>query len=152
MSKPPEIPPVLIPALFPPFIPALTPAVRGERLELQTPAGLVSFYQSHPDPQKLNGPLGTPLLLVHSVNAAASVAEVAPLYDHYSATRPVYAMDLPGFGFSDRSDRPYTIRLMTDAVLAMLSYIRGLHNGAVIDLLGVSLACEYVGQIGRAHV
>ena len=142
MSKSPEIPPVLNPARSP----SLPPAVRGERLELQTSAGAVSFYQSHPDPQKLNVPIGKPLLLVHSVNAAASVAEVAPLYDHYSATRSVYALDLPGFGFSDRSDRPYTIRLMTDAVLAMLAHIRGLHNGAAIDVLGVSLACEYVAR------
>ena len=146
MSKSPEIPPVLMPALPRPFIPALPPAVMGQRLELQTSAGLVSFYQSHPDPQNLNAPTSTPLLLVHSVNAAASVAEVAPLYDHYASTRSVYALDLPGFGFSDRSDRPYTIRLMTDAVLAMLAHIRSLHNGATIDVLGVSLACEYVAR------
>ena len=136
--------------------PALYPAVVGQRIELQTSAGRVSFYQSQPnlqntgpqntDPQTTEPAQATPLLLVHSVNAAASVAEVAPLYDHYRATRPVYAMDLPGFGFSDRSDRPYTIRLMTDAVLAVLAHVRSQHGGVAVDVLGVSLACEYVAR------
>lgn len=58
-----------------------------------------------------------PLLLIHSVNAAASAFEVKPLFDYYRSRRPVYAIDLPGFGLSDRSDRCYSVRTMTDAVL-----------------------------------
>lgn len=85
-------------------------------------------------------------MLVHSVNAAASAAEVAPLYDHYSQTRPTYAMELPGYGLSDRSDRAYTIRLMTDAVLAALAHIRQRHGDAAVDVVGVSLSCEYVAR------
>ena len=123
--------------------PPLYPAVAGLRIELTTPAGIVSFYQSTTVP----GTAQPPLLLVHSVNAAASVAEVAPLYDHYSQTRPTYALDLPGYGFSDRSDRPYTIRLMTDAVLAVLDHIRSRHSDAAVDVVGVSLSCEYAARI-----
>ena len=88
----------------------------------------------------------TPVLLVHSVNAAASAAEVAPLYEHYQKTRPTYAMELPGYGFSDRSNRPYTIRLMTDALLAVLAHIRQRHGEAAVDVVGVSLSCEYVAR------
>ena len=88
-----------------------------------------------------------PILLVHSVNAAASAAEVAPLYDHYRQTRPTYAMELPGYGFSSRSDRQYTIRLMTDAVLTVLAHIRDLHGGAAVDVVGVSLSSEYVARV-----
>ncbi len=56
-----------------------------------------------------DGPEGTrPLVLLHSINAAPSVFEMKPLFDHYRGTRRVYAMDLPGFGFSDRSDRKYS--------------------------------------------
>ncbi len=91
-----------------------------------------------------------PILLVHSVNAAASAAEVAPLYNHYRQTRPTYAMELPGYGFSNRSDRTYTIRLMTDAVLAVLAHIRKLHGDESttlkVDVVGVSLSCEYVAR------
>ena len=123
--------------------PPLLPAVAGQRIELQTAAGLVSFYQSNP----VQNSMLPPLFLVHSVNAAASAAEVAPLYDHYSQKRPTYAIDLPGYGFSDRSDRPYTIRMMTDAVLAVLAHIHSQHGNVAVDMVGVSLACEYVARV-----
>ncbi|MCA9961666.1 MAG: hypothetical protein KC443_21655, partial [Anaerolineales bacterium] len=51
---------------------------------------------------------GRPLLLIHSVNAAASAYEMRPLFEHSRGTRPVYASDLPGYGFSDREARNYT--------------------------------------------
>lgn len=120
--------------------PPLLPAVVGQRVELQTKADLVSFYES-------GTPHGSPLLLIHSVNAAASAEEVAPLYDHYRPSRPTYAIDLPGYGFSSRSDRPYTIRLMTEAVRAVLAHIRSLHGGVAVDVVGVSLSCEYVARV-----
>ncbi len=90
-----------------------------------------------------------PLLLIHSVNAAGSAAEVAPLFDHYRTSRPVYALDLPGFGFSSRADRAYTPRLMTDAVLALLDVMQRNHGGAAVDVLGVSLSCEYAARAQR---
>jgi pimeloyl-ACP methyl ester carboxylesterase len=124
-------------------IPPLDPAVAGQRIELQTSAGSVSFYQSN----AVKTSALPPLLLVHSVNAAASVAEVAPLYEHYSQMRPTYAVDLPGFGFSDRSGRPYTIRLMTDAVMAVLAHIRSQHGHVAVDVVGLSLSCEYVARL-----
>jgi pimeloyl-ACP methyl ester carboxylesterase len=88
----------------------------------------------------------TPMLLIHSVNASASAFEVAPLYDHYRKTRPSYALDLPGYGLSDRSDRVYTIRLMTDAVLAVLAHIQSRHGGATVDVVAVSLSCEFAAR------
>ena len=60
-----------------------------------------------------------PLLLLHSINAAASAYEMKPLFEHYSRERPVYALDFPGYGLSDRSARDYTPRLMTDAIHAL---------------------------------
>lgn len=56
-------------------------------------------------------------------------------------------MELPGYGFSDRSGRPYTIRLLTDAVLAVLAHIRSLNGDAAVDVVGVSLSCEYVARV-----
>ena len=129
-------------ACLSPLIASLPPALAGEQVQLITPSGSVQLYLSGCMPATGQ----TPLLLVHSVNAAASTAEVAPLYEHYRQTRPTYAIDLPGFGLSDRSDRPYTIRLMTDALLAALAHIRSLHGGVAVDVLGVSLACEYAAR------
>ena len=132
---------------LPKTVAPLIAAVVGERVELQTRAGRVSFYQSAELQNLSQNVSQTPLLLVHSVNAAASAAEVAPLYNHYRQTRPTYAIDLPGYGFSDRSDRRYTIRMMTDAVLAVLAHIRSQHGNVAMDVLGVSLACEYVARV-----
>jgi pimeloyl-ACP methyl ester carboxylesterase len=87
-----------------------------------------------------------PLLLVHSVNAAGSAAEVAPLFAHYRKQRAVYALDLPGFGFSDRSDRPYTVRLMTDALQLALAVIQADTGGVAADVVALSLSCEFAAR------
>lgn len=55
----------------------------------------------------------------------------------------MYAIELPGFGFSDRSARAYTPRLMTDALHAALAFIQSEHGGAAVDVLAVSLSCEF---------
>lgn len=124
------------------FIPhklPLSPAVPGERRDLASRAGRLSFYVDGPED-------AAPLLLVHSINAAGSAYEVGPLYRHYRATRRVYALDLPGFGFSDRSSREYTPRLMTDAIHAMVDEIRRIHGEAPIDALALSLSSEFLAR------
>ena len=123
---------------------ALPHALGGERIEWQTPAGRVSAYRSGPG--KDSAVRHPPLVLVHSVNAAGCAFEVLPLYDHYRHTREVVALDLPGFGFSERSDRAYTPRLMTDALLAVVGIVRAQHGGGPVDVLGVSLASEFVAR------
>ena len=117
--------------------PPLPAALVGERFEFSGRAGQLSAYVDG------NGP---PLLLVHSINAAASAAEVRPLYDHYRRSHTVFAIDLPGYGFSDRSDRAYTPRLMTDALHAMLEQIAVRCGQAPVDALAVSLSCEYLAR------
>ena len=82
---------------------------------------------------------GAPLLLLHSINASASAAEVRPLHEHYRATRTVFLIDLPGYGFSERSDRDYTPRLMTDALHAMVGQIWSRCGPVPVDALAVSL-------------
>jgi pimeloyl-ACP methyl ester carboxylesterase len=89
---------------------------------------------------------GPPLLLVHSVNAAASASEVRPLFEHFQGSHTVMAPDLPGYGLSDRSDRVYTPRLMTDA-LHTATQALSLHCGGVpVAALAVSLGCEFLAR------
>lgn len=127
----------------PTVIPALPQPVDGSAITLETPAiGRVAMFMSTP-----SAPAGhRPLLLIHSVNAAGSAYEVRPLFDHAKATRPVYAIDLPGFGLSERSDRTYTPRLMTDAVLAAAAEIRRRHGDVAIDALALSLSAEFLAR------
>ena len=122
--------------------PVLPPAVSGDRREiLDRDTGHLALYEA-------NASAGTsPLLLVHSVNAAGSSYEVRPLFEHYAAAgRPTYALDLPGFGHSERADRPYTIRLMTDAILLALQQVQAKHDNRAIDVVALSLASEFVAR------
>jgi pimeloyl-ACP methyl ester carboxylesterase len=119
----------------------LPPALPGATFDLDDPrAGRLGCYRAGPE----GG--GVPLVLVHSVNAAASAFEVRPVYEHYAPSRPVYALDLPGFGLSERSDRRYTPRSMTDAVLALVREVRRRHAGARVDALALSLSCEFLAR------
>ncbi len=117
----------------------LPPALPGDQFDTDTPAGRVHVYASGPAEE-------TPLLLVHSVNAAASAYEVRPLFLHYRENRPVYAIDLPGFGLSDRSDKVYTARMMADAVHATTAEIRRRHDSQPIDVIALSLSSEYAAR------
>ncbi len=117
--------------------PVLPAAVSGERFEFDSPAGRLSAYFAGQGP---------PMLLVHSVNAAASAAEVRPLYEHYRHSRTVFAIDLPGYGFSERSDRDYTPRLMTDALQTMAAQIQARCGTVPIDALALSLASEFLAR------
>src|SRR5258707_816325 len=80
---------------------------------LSPKAGQLSYYAD-------TSAAGRPLVLLHSVNAAGSAYEMRPLFEAYRGKRPVYALDLPGFGFSERSNRVYSWRLFTDAILDFL--------------------------------
>jgi pimeloyl-ACP methyl ester carboxylesterase len=121
----------------------LPPALSALRRDIESPAGQLSIYSAGPQAQANSLP---PLLLVHSINAAASAAELAPLFEHYRQHRSVYALELPGFGFSDRSDRAYSPRLMTDALHAALRLIQSEQNGQAADVLAVSLSGEFAAR------
>lgn len=124
-------------------VPVLPPPVDGEAIMLDTQtAGRVVLFGAGPAAPTAN----RPLLLIHSVNAAGSAFEVRPVFEHARASRPVYALDLPGFGFSERSDRVYTPRLMTDAVLAATAEIRRRHGEVAIDALALSLSAEFLAR------
>jgi pimeloyl-ACP methyl ester carboxylesterase len=118
---------------FPQAVAPLPAAVSGERFVFDG----ISCYAAGQ---------GRPLLLIHTVNAAASAAEIAPLYEHYRATRTVFAIDLPGYGFSDRSDRAYTPRLMTDALHAVNAQIAQRCGAGPVDALAASLSCEFLAR------
>ena len=111
----------------------LAAALPGQSLDL---AGLNCYVDGQ----------GPPLLLVHSINAAASAAEVRPLYEHGRGTRTVYAIELPGYGRSPREDIAYSPRLMTDALQAVAAQIRQRHGDAPLDAMALSLSCEFLAR------
>lgn len=85
---------------------------------------------------------GRPLVLVHSINAAPSSFEVRPLFEHYRGSRPVYSLDLPGFGHSERGARDYTPELYADVLADFLT--RVVKQPA--DVLALSLSAEFAAR------
>ncbi|WP_158044742.1 alpha/beta fold hydrolase [Skermanella pratensis] len=121
--------------------PTLPPALAGDLRETSRRAGRLAYYVS--DRGAGDGP---PLLLVHSINAAASAYEVKPVFERMVAHRRVYAVDLPGYGHSDRSDRYYGIRLFTDAIHDMLDVIAEDTGSDPVDALALSLSAEFLAR------
>lgn len=115
---------------------ALPDAVDAPRARITVPGfGQLSYYSTGPGQ-------GRPLVLVHSINAAPSVYEMKPLFDRFRAERPVLAPDLPGFGFTDRPDIPYTPEVYVKALVEFLRKV------AVqpVDLVALSLGCEFAAR------
>ena len=121
---------------------ALPAPVSGQCYEIASPAGRLAYYSASP----AGGSALPPLLLIHSINAAGSAYEVRPLYEHYRQFRTVYALELPGFGHSERGRRVYSVRMMTDAILVMLRVIQDDHGNTPIDALAVSLSSEFLAR------
>jgi pimeloyl-ACP methyl ester carboxylesterase len=114
---------------LPPAIPADQERFKSEK------AGFLSYYVDRRG-------TGRPLVLIHSINAAASAYEMRPIFEHYRGTRPVYALDLPGFGFSERANRVYTPQLFTDAIIDFMTE----KVGAPADVIALSLGSEFAAR------
>lgn len=108
-------------------------ALDADRQNFQSKnAGRLSYYAD------LSGK-GVPIVLLHSINAAPSAFEMMPIFDQFRGKRPVYALDLPGFGYSERSDRLYSPRLFQEAITEFLQEI----VGKPADLVTLSLSGEF---------
>ena len=86
---------------------------------------------------------GRPLVLIHSINAAASAYEMRPIFEHYRTQRPVFALDLPGFGFSERSDTRYSPRVYADSIRDFLDEV----PGEAPDVIALSLGSEFAAWV-----
>lgn len=121
--------------------PPLTNAIDARRVRFTSAsAGPLVYYAD-------TSGSGTPVVLIHSINAAPSSHEMRPLFEHYRGKRPVYALDLPGFGFSDRSDRRYSIELYRDAIVSFLQD----EVGESADIIALSLGCEFAAHAALTH-
>jgi pimeloyl-ACP methyl ester carboxylesterase len=122
--------------------PPLPAPVPAERRDLAGRAGRLALWRAGS---------GTPLLMLHSVNAAASAYEVRPAFERMARTHRVFAPDLPGFGASDRSDRRYDVPLYAAAVDDALDAIADECGDAPVDVLALSLAAEFAARAAIAR-
>lgn len=107
---------------------------------LQGTAGAVVVYE---------GGSGPPVLLIHSINALASAAEIRPLFEALRQEHSVYALDLPGFGLSDRLPRAYTVDDMCSAVQMTAQWIVQRHPQQALMAFGLSLSCEFLARVAQ---
>ncbi|MEL6760786.1 MAG: alpha/beta hydrolase [Myxococcota bacterium] len=117
--------------------PQLPDAVSAPREQIDGRAGPLSYYVAG---------VGKPLLLLHSINAAASAYEMRPLFEGLRQRFRVFLPDLPGFGFSDRSRRYYDPRLYTDAVHDMLNAIEASGETSPVRAVALSLSSEFLAR------
>ena len=116
----------------------LPQALDAGRHEIATAdAGTISYYAD-------TGAEGRPLVLLHGIHAAASAYDMRPLFESFRGSRPVYALDLPGFGFSERAARTYKPETYVHAIEHLLRNV-ALHEGA--DVIALSLTCEYAAKV-----
>jgi pimeloyl-ACP methyl ester carboxylesterase len=89
------------------------------------------------------------VLLVHSINALASAAEVRPMFEALGQDNSVYALDLPGYGLSERLPRAYTVADMCNAIKLVAQWVSQRHPGQPLQVVGVSLSCEFVARVAQ---
>jgi pimeloyl-ACP methyl ester carboxylesterase len=122
--------------------PHLGPALRARRLELTSPeCGRVVYYTN----AEANAPSGErPVIFLHGIHEAASSFDMALLFEAFRAGRPCYALDLPGFGGSERSERCYGPELYIRAIEQLLE--ESTRGNLPADLVAVGLTCEWAAQ------
>jgi pimeloyl-ACP methyl ester carboxylesterase len=81
---------------------------------------------------------GPPLLLVHSINAAASAFEMRGPFFGQRAGRRVYAIDLLGYGGSDRPNRRYSAADFIALIADFQRDVVGAGGAAVASSLGAA--------------
>jgi pimeloyl-ACP methyl ester carboxylesterase len=119
----------------------LPAAIEAERRQLQTAdAGALSYYED-------SSGEGRPLVLVHGVHAAASAYEMRFLFNEFRGERPVYALDLPGFGFSQRGGMRYTPDTYVHAIEHLLRDIADEREEDRADIVALSLSSEFAARV-----
>jgi pimeloyl-ACP methyl ester carboxylesterase len=121
-------------------------AVDAERKTMRSHGGReLSYYEDRHGHGK-----GRPLVLVHGVDACASAYEMRPLFERYRGARPVYAIDLAGFGFSERGPMQYSPESYANELVAFLARVKD-KDGDAPDVVALSLGCEFVARAALAR-
>lgn len=89
---------------------------------------------------------GRPVLVVHGIHLAAGLHDVAPIFQAFVSHRPVYVLDLPGFGGSQQGDRPYRPSMYQAAIA---DFIRE-KIGAPADVVVMGLTSEFAALAALA--
>jgi len=116
--------------------PPLTSKLSGEVRYFPTPDGDV-FYKKAGD--------GPPLILVHSIGAGCSSYEFRNVWENLVEQHTVYALDLLGFGKSDKPPLAYTDATFINLLDSFAREVVGVGDGkGEADVVAVSLSAAYI--------
>jgi pimeloyl-ACP methyl ester carboxylesterase len=113
---------------------------------LETEVGRLMLYR----PARAGDALSTEapvVLLLHSINAAACAAEMRPIFERLAPWAHAVALDLPGYGASERSRRVFDIATFVEAIRAAVLHLSERHGGRGIHVLALSLSCEFAARV-----
>src|SRR3984957_15478758 len=112
--------------------PPLGPAIDGTRREWRPGApelGQVCCYVAERR-------RGRPLVLVHDLRSTSSAREMRPLFESFRWRRPTFAIDLPGFGLSERSEDCHSPETAARVLAGVLHKLRPRLGSAALVALG----------------
>ena len=128
----------LRPSAKPKLPDAISPAIFATRL-MYTSRGQIVYHESG---------RGAPLLFVHGIYIGASSYEWSKVYPHFAGSHHVLAVDLLGFGESERPD----IRLgASDHVRILTELIRTKFGGERVSIVASGLAGGFATLLAAQH-
>lgn len=91
---------------------------------------------------------GPPLVFIHGISAGASSFMWRKNFDALSQDFPVYAIDLLGFGFSDKpAGTPYSADLYVDLITDFIREV----SGYPVNIVASSLGAAYAIRVADEH-
>ena len=84
---------------------------------------------------------GSPLLLLHDLTIGSSVYEFHKIIDELSLNHEVYAIDLLGYGLSDKPNITYTNYLYVQSIIDFIKNIIGKKTNIVTTGDSIQVAC-----------
>jgi pimeloyl-ACP methyl ester carboxylesterase len=116
--------------------PPLTSILPGAAKYWSTPDGDI-FYKKHGE--------GSPVILVHGIGAGCSSFEWRQVMADLAQTHTVYALDLLGFGKSDKPNISYTAERYIELITQFAEEVVGVGGGrGEADIIASSLSAAYV--------
>jgi haloalkane dehalogenase len=128
----------LRPSAKPKLPEAISPAIFATRI-FYTSRGQVVYHESGQ---------GSPLVFLHGIYVGASSYEWSKVYPHFAGTHQVLAVDLLGFGESERPDLPFSA---TDHVQALVEFIRAKSGGERASVVASGLGAGFATILAAQH-
>jgi pimeloyl-ACP methyl ester carboxylesterase len=121
--------------------PPLTSTLPGTTAYYPTPDGDI-FYKTAGS--------GKPLLLVHGIGAGCSSFEWRHVFAELAENHTVYALDLLGFGRSDKPPIAYSAQTYIDLLADFARDVMGVgEDGSAADAIATSLSAAYIVTLAR---